>query len=152
MSPGDLLALRTEMGGWGEVWQYLGLIGNTDGDPEELTEEEEKELAYCVGVEPHPVAQRLSETYGVAYDDIMAWFCQGRHGLGEIMHALQTADPEEGATPGQLLDRKTELGGWGQVWQDLGLIGKPDDEPGKPEKLPKVKPTKKAKPDKKTKP
>ena len=160
ISPGDLLALKTDMGGWGEVWQYLGLIGTTDDDPEELTEEEEEELAYCVGVEPHPVAQRLSETYGVAYDDIMAWFCEGRYGLGEIMHALQTADPEEGTTPEQLLDRKTELGGWGQVWQDLGLIGKPDDKPEKepkdktekPDKAPKVKPTKKPKPEKKVKP
>ena len=157
MSAGDLLALKTEMGGWGEVWQYWGLIGTTDGDPEELTEEEEEELAYCVGVEPHPVAQRLSETYDVAYEDIMGWFCEGRYGLGEIMHALQTAGPEGGTTPEQLLNRKTELGGWGQVWQDLGLIGKPDDKlekdkPAKPEKAPKVKPTKKPKPTKKVKP
>ena len=90
----------------------------------------------------------------------MTWFCEGRYGLGEIMHALQTADPDEGTTPEQLLGRKTELGGWGQVWQEMGLIGKPEDKPdkepkdkpAKPEKAPKVKPTKKAKPEKKVKP
>ena len=160
MSAGDLLALKTQLGGWGEVWQSLGLIGSTDDDDEELTEEEAE---YCVGVEPHPVAQRLADTYGVAYEDIMTWFCEGRYGLGEIMHALQTSDPEEGTTPEQILLLKTELGGWGQVWQELGLIGRPDDKPEKepkdkpekpekPEKPPKVKPEKKVKPDKKVKP
>ncbi len=88
----------------------------------------------------------------------MTWFCEEHYGFGEIMHALQTADPEEeGKTPEELLHRKTELGGWGQVWQELGLIGKPDDKPEKdkpekPEKAPKVKPTKKPKPTKKVKP
>jgi hypothetical protein len=146
----ELLALKTELGGWGEVWQHLGLIGSTDDDDEEeLTEEE---VGYCVGVEPHPVAQRLAETYGVAYEDIMTWFCEGRYGFGEIMHALQTGDPEEeGKTPEQILLLKTELGGWGKVWQELGLIGKPDDKPekepkDKPEKPEKVKPEKKVKP------
>jgi hypothetical protein len=48
------------------------------------------------------------------------------------------------------------LGGWGQVWQEQGLIGKPDEKPdkdakekpAKPVKAPQVKPTKKPKPEK----
>jgi hypothetical protein len=72
------------------------------------------------------------------------------------MHALQTSDGGADAAYA-LLGKKTALGGWGQVWQSLGLIGKPDDKPekdkpGKPEKAPKVKPTKKPKPTKKVKP
>jgi hypothetical protein len=149
LSPGELLALKTEMGGWGEVWQHLGLIGATDEDEEELSEEE---AGYCAGVGTHPVIQRLSVTYDVAYGDILGWFCQGRYGLGEIMHALQTSDPDEGTSPEQLLGRKTELGGWGQVWQELGLIGKPDDKPEKDKPGKPEKPAKKAKPDKKAKP
>ena len=154
LSAAELLALKTELGGWGEVWQELGLIGSTDEDDEELTEEE---AGYCAGVGTHPVAQKLAETYDVPYEDIMDWFCEGRYGLGEIMHALQTADPDGDTTPYYLLTRKTDLGGWGQVWQELGLIGKPDDKPekepkDKPEKAPKVKPTKKPKPEKKVKP
>jgi len=156
----EVFALKVELGGWGEVWQELGLIGSTDDDSEELTEEEEEELAYCVGADPHPVAQRLADTYGVAYEDIMTWFCEGRYGLGEIMHALQTGSDEEGNTPEELLQMKTDMGGWGQVWQELGLIGKPDDKPDKepkikpekPEKPVKVKPEKKEKPEKKVKP
>jgi hypothetical protein len=156
LSVQEVLDLKTGLGGWGEVWQDLGLIGSTDDDSEEFTEEEEEELAYCVGVEPHPVAQRLADTYDVAYEDIMTWFCEGRYGLGEIMHALQTSDDEDGNAPEQVLLRKTELGGWGQVWQELGLIGKSDDKPdkdakekpAKPTKAPKVKPAKKPKPEK----
>jgi len=156
LSVQEVFDLKTDLGGWGEVWQNLGLIGSTDDDSEEFTEQEEEEMAYCVGVEPHPVAQRLAETYDVAYEDIMTWFCEGRYGLGEIMHALQTSDDEDGNAPEQVLLRKTELGGWGQVWQELGLIGKPDDKPdkdakekpAKPVKAPKVKPTKKPKPEK----
>ena len=155
---GDLLALKTQLGGWGEVWQHLGLIGSTDDDSDELTEEESE---YCVGVEPHPVAQRLAATYDATYEDIMLWFCVEGYGFGEIMHALQTSNPEEDdGKPVELLHLKTKLGGWGQVWQELGLIGRPDDKPekepkdkpGKPEKAPKVKPEKKVKPDKKVKP
>ena len=156
---GELLALKTELGGWGEVWQYLGLIGSTDDDDdeEELTEEE---AGYCAGVGTHPTAQRLVDTYGVDYEQIMTWFCEEHYGFGEIMHALQTTDGTPANAPEELLHRKTDMGGWGQVWQDMGLIGKPDDKPekepkdkpGKPEKAPKVKPTKKPKPDKKVKP
>jgi hypothetical protein len=76
------------------------------------------------------------------------------------MHALQTGSDEEGNTPEELLQRKTDVGGWGLVWQELGLIGKPDDKPDKepkikpekPEKPVKVKPEKKEKPEKKDKP
>jgi hypothetical protein len=55
---------------------------------------------------------------------------------------------------------KTDMGGWGQVWQELGLIGKPDDKPDKelkdkavkPTKTPKIKPEKKEKPERKVNP
>jgi len=151
----EVFVLKSDLGGWGEVWQELGLIGSTDDDSEELTEAEEEELAYCVGVDPHPVAQRMADTYGVSYKEIMTWFCEGRYGLGEIMHALQTGSDEDGNTPEQLLQLKTDMGGWGQVWQEQGLIGKPDkelkDKVVKPTKTPKVKPEKKEKPEKKVK-
>ncbi len=152
--PKDLLDLKTDLGGWGEVWQYLGLIGSTDDDDDDDEELTEEEAGYCAGVGFHPTAQRLADTYGVDYEQIMTWFCEEHYGFGEIMHALQTSDPEEGKTPEELLHRKTELGGWGQVWQELGLIGKdkdPKEKPEKPEKAPKVKPAKKPKPTKKPK-
>ncbi|MEW5985361.1 MAG: hypothetical protein AB1791_01890 [Chloroflexota bacterium] len=80
---------------------------------------------FCVGVDPHPVGQRLADTYQVAYEDVMTWFCDG-YGFGEVTHALETAQ-ETGLTPAEVLDMKAELGGWGLVWQELGLIGPPDN-------------------------
>ncbi len=85
----------------------------------------------CVGVEPHPVAERLAGSYGVPYEQIMSWFCDGDYGFGEIMHALETGQ-ETGVPAADLLVLKTELGGWGRVWQGLGLIGRPEGVPAGP--------------------
>ena len=56
----------------------------------------------------------------------MEWFCDRRYGFGEIMLALETSQGSSDYTAEGLLAMKTELGGWGQVWQYLGLIGPPD--------------------------
>ncbi len=96
------------------------------------------EPAGCVDASPSPVALRLAERYGESPEQVMAWFCEG-YGLGEIMHALSTAqEAREGADvdAGTLLARKRELGGWGLVWQELGLIGPRREVPaGPPEEV-----------------
>jgi hypothetical protein len=96
----------------------------------------------------HPVVDRLVSTYddGITSTDVISWFASG-YGFGEIMHALETSKNLSGTetitgtiksgvtititdtSPAGLLRLKAELGGWGQVWQALGLIGKgkPDD-------------------------
>jgi hypothetical protein len=91
----------------------------------------EGELEPCVGADPHPVAQSLADLYGVPYETIMDWFCQG-YGLGEIMHALKTSEETDNLSPEDLLWLKTDRGGWGKVWQELGLIGRPEEKPGGP--------------------
>ncbi len=77
----------------------------------------------CVGVDPHPVAAKLAEEYGVSLEEIMEWFCEGNFGFGEIKLAL-AAGEKAGMAPEELLNMKDELGGWGLVWQELGLKGK----------------------------
>jgi hypothetical protein len=102
----------------------------------------------CTDRETHPVAERLAERLAEisdrpqaeAYDRVMDWFCSG-YGYGEIMHALVAADQDPAADPAVLLALKTELGGWGEVWQEMGLIGPPDDRPvGPPEDKDKGQP------------
>jgi hypothetical protein len=83
----------------------------------------------------HPALGRLAEQYEVAYPEVLRWFCEGRFGVGEIMHALQASQALDGAySPEEILALKVQLGGWGKVWQELGLKG-PDkqtgDRPGK---------------------
>lgn len=83
---------------------------------------------YCADLSGrrHPVGERLADRYGVPYSDLMKWFCDDHFGFGEILLALQTSrviSTEE--TPDQLLQLKSELGGWGQVWKSFGYTGRP---------------------------
>lgn len=62
--------------------------------PEETETPEEPatpEPATCPpALNQHPVGWRIAETYGLEYDVVMGWFCDG-FGFGEIMLALQTS-------------------------------------------------------------
>lgn len=71
----------------------------------------------------HPVGKAIAETYGVTYEEVMAWFCQGRAGFGQIALALQTAETT-GDSANTYLERRASGEGWGQIWRDLGLTGK----------------------------
>ncbi len=130
LSPQQVLDLRAEQG-WGQIWQELGLKGkpddmNGDDDEEEEEEQDGDEEDPCVGAGPHPVGQRLADAYEPDYDTIMDWFCNGSFGFGEIKHALETGEVL-GLDPEEVLELRAEQG-WGQIWQALGLKGKPDDE------------------------
>lgn len=115
---------------------------NTDADNDDAdADDEEGNGNFCVGADPHLVAARLAEAYeGVEYEDIMGWFCEGRFGFGEIMIALSTSerlnsngagddsasddDDSQGALDVEdLLAMRASGLGWGQIRQDLGLIG-----------------------------
>lgn len=108
-----------------------GEEGDDDG-------EGEGELGYFCRAETedqHPVGAALAETYETEYEQVMQWFCEGRFGFGQIMLALQTAQMEE-VEAGELLERRAGGEGWGQIWVDMGVIGKDkeaDPPGGKPE-------------------
>jgi hypothetical protein len=81
---------------------------------------------FCVQSEDmHPFGERLASRYEVDYEILQGWFCDG-FGWGQIMLALKTSaitgDDFEG-----LLERRGSGEGWGQIWQDLKLIGRPED-------------------------
>jgi hypothetical protein len=54
----------------------------------------------------------------------MGYFCEG-YGMGGIMLALKTRDLLDGSDPdlGELLERRAQGEGWGQIWKGLKLIG-----------------------------
>ena len=97
-------------------------------EPEDEDEDDEmgegpSEGFYCIQSEtPHPAGERLAELYGVDYLTLQEWFCSG-HGWGQVMLALQTG-MITGDDPGTLLDQRDSGMGWGEIWQDLGLIGR----------------------------
>ncbi len=144
LSAEELLLLKVELGGWGDVWKALNLIApeeeemvdeEQEGEEQEGEEQEGEEEAVEDPVknesqrcptgneDAHPAAMKLSAEFEVEYDKIMTWFCNG-FGFGEVMLALQASQKVEGYTPEELLAMKVETGGWGHVWQELGLIGK----------------------------
>ncbi len=78
---------------------------------------------YCSNPDAaQPALDKLATQYGADYAQMLDWFCNGHYGVGEIMLALK-ASAAGGPSAQDLLDMKAELGGWGQVWLQLGTIG-----------------------------
>lgn len=134
-------------------------------EEKEQEREREEDGYFCSeDSEDHPVALAIAETYEATYDEVIAMFCDGqgeegsaRTGFGQIMLAYQTAE-ETGGTASEILSERAEGKGWGQIWQELDLIGKPEDagkpdhagkpdDVGKPEGVGNGKPEGKGKPD-----
>jgi hypothetical protein len=98
------------------------------GDMPQQEDEDDGEdvnSAICNGDVQHPILSGIAETYDVDYDTVLGYFCDG-YGAGEIMLAFETSDVT-GDLPADLLDSKGQGNGWGQVWQELGLIGNESD-------------------------
>ncbi|MDI7275960.1 MAG: DUF5666 domain-containing protein [Anaerolineae bacterium] len=85
----------------------------------------------------HPAGQRLATLYGVPYEQVMEWFCEGGHGFGQIMLGLHTArvisgtmpisdtlDLELGDLAGTFLEQRAAGQGWGRIWQESSLVGR----------------------------
>lgn len=79
---------------------------------------------FCVDREiEHPAIGRLAELYGVDYATLIGWFCDDGFGVGQIMLALTTAAATDTDAADLLTDR-AEGRGWGEIWQEMGLIGR----------------------------
>jgi len=76
----------------------------------------------------HPIVASLVAQYGLDDEVVAGWFCDG-YGLGEIMLALTTAQ-ETDMTPEEVLMLKSNVVGWGQVWQmeDVGFPEPPGQQ------------------------
>lgn len=93
--------------------------------PTDIPDEEETD---CTGANPHPTGLTLANRYGVTYEEIMGWFCQG-FGFGEIDLAYGLS-LESGVPVTEIFAMRTAGMGWGQIKQELGTKG----NPGKPPK------------------
>jgi hypothetical protein len=79
----------------------------------------------CLFTREHPVLAGLATRYNVAYEDLVALYCESDLGIGEIALALATAQQSEGTVTVEdlLTQRLDDELGWGEIWQELGLIG-----------------------------
>lgn len=90
------------------------------------------QASQCTGADPHPTGEKLAQRYGVTYEEIMHWFCNGRYGFGEIDLAYslsaQTSRPVT-----EIFAMRAAGMGWGEIKKAL-LDGDIDDEDDKKEK------------------
>jgi hypothetical protein len=135
---GDVVEVEGTLAEDGSVLAETVVLQEPDEeDPDQEDPEEADEVNYFCRADTtaqHPVAAGIAETYGMEYGQVLAWFCDGGFGFGQIMLALMTQE-QTGGSADELLARRAGGEGWGQIWISLDLIGEPDDAvpPGRPE-------------------
>lgn len=99
-------------------------------DDEDGERDDEGRAGACTGADPHPHGMALADDYGVSYEEIMGWFCQG-YGFGEIELAYLLSE-EVGLTVDEVFALRAEGMGWGNVRKELGAApGLGNDKPGR---------------------
>ncbi len=121
----------------------------TPGDEENPDDEQSTDKAFCnpdVKQGSHPMAAKLSSIYGVDIDWVMKYYCDGM-GFGEIMIAIRSSlltageeKPDIETAADELLSKRAEGKGWGEILQEIKLIGR--------DKGPKIPPGSLKKPNK----
>jgi hypothetical protein len=86
----------------------------------------EDDVLICSGEMIHPVLEDLSTSYEVNYDELLSYFCKEELSLGDLKHALSTAElGDVNLTYDELLVLVSDEGmTWGEIWQMSGLIGR----------------------------
>lgn len=91
-----------------------------DASPEDEVEAEptENPETNCSSLNPHPLAEGMTEQFDVTYDEVMTWYCDGA-AFSDILLALETVDLVEISVEELLgmLDDST----WEEIWQELGV-------------------------------
>lgn len=99
----------------------------------------------CTGANPQPTGDRLAQQYGVSYEEIMGWFCQG-YGFGEIdlAYSLSLQSMQSSTPMGveEIFAMRSEGMGWGEIKKKVEqpqLDLKPPKDNGKDKKDKKTK-------------
>ena len=72
----------------------------------------------CSATNPHPVAEGMTETYEITYDEVMTLYCDG-YAFSDILLALETSELVD-QTPASLLARlRTRT--WQEIWDEFGV-------------------------------
>lgn len=142
---GDIFALRRSGLGWGEIRQRLQmgltptppitptatLVASMTPTPAitvTVTPTPQPTVVNCTGANPQPKAQTLADQYGVPYEEIMGWFCQG-FGFGEIDLAYSLS-VETGVPVADIFAMKSAGQGWGEIKKELTGTARPPKDKG----------------------
>jgi hypothetical protein len=74
---------------------------------------------HCTETDPHPIGQRISEGYGISYQQTMTWFCSG-YSFENILVALETSAAAD--FPADTLLQMSLEKEWEEIWVEIGFI------------------------------
>lgn len=89
--------------------------------PEEPKQPRQNPLC-AAGDSEQPALKKLAEEVGVAYPEVLAWYCQGL-GIGEVKLAYKISQ-QAGAPVAQIVAERLGGKSWGEIMQAYQLIGK----------------------------
>ena len=93
---------------------------DADGDGVGDACDDDDTVVSCVGTPVHPVANAIASAFGLDYDTVIGWHCDG-FGFGEIVIALRLAE-ELGTDADALLTQFSESQqGWGEFIKAAGI-------------------------------
>lgn len=97
---------------------------NSLSKPEEIFLEELDSVATenpetnCSSLNPHPVAEGMTESFEITYDEVMTLYCDG-YAFSDILLALETSELVD-QTPAALLAR-LRTRSWQEIWDEFGI-------------------------------
>ncbi len=101
-----------------------------DDEMDDDMDDDMDDSAKCSGEIIQPALEDLASTFGVSYEELLPYFCEQNFGIGEIKLALETAEHEDVEMTWEELLEWRHNAGWGEIKQELGLIGKDKNENG----------------------
>jgi len=78
----------------------------------------EKPDTNCSAINPHPVAEGMTETFEITYDEVMILYCDG-YAFSDILLALETSELVD-QSPAALLAR-LRTRSWQEIWDEFGV-------------------------------
>ena len=72
----------------------------------------------CSAINPHPVAEGMTETFEITYDEVMILYCDG-YAFSDILLALETSELVDQSPEALLARLRTRS--WQEIWDEFGL-------------------------------
>ena len=97
---------------------------NSLSKPEEISEDESTEEPVenpdtnCSVINPHPVAEGMTDTFEITYDEVMILYCDG-YAFSDILLALETSELVDQSPEALLARLRTRT--WQEIWDEFDL-------------------------------
>ncbi len=72
----------------------------------------------CATLNPHPVAEGMTETFEITYDEVMTLYCDG-YAFSDILLALETSELVDQSPEALLARLRTRS--WQEIWDEFGV-------------------------------